>query len=557
MFPSVNTYNGSTAAMTLLSPTVSWAQVRADRDRQLQFQAAIAQDAQQKKAQSQEAAAATQQAVSALYDVPFLEQDQLRWKDAVDGMLAENEKRIKTDYAGDHERYGQERYQQDTQNLISRTLKHPLFKSALKRRSDAVQLMADQSKGLIDRPVTYRLLDGTMKTAPATENYRDFQTGKTEDFQYQGGYQAPTKWNDFFSKNYHPKSATDPNGKFKPYKATADEVMGAMLSEDGMNVGDATDYLTRFGSRLNSPTWKFDARDPYREAALKNQQRSLAQGDVRNRIAQQNANTAASKLKLDKQMATGFNAYGTSLDPRNITTTDAQGTPAAIPATVYNNGKAEGSPWALVGYDSQLIQPHVLGQLGIKEQKTKEGTRLTPGQLGEVLVMAPNPAGGADLRKTDLSGLKYQVVGAGDFFRRNLSDREKTTYERNGGTEKIYQQLTIRLTANDAIKAKSNPLFKNIVGSKNATGSFLGMTSNVDTEVGAGAYKVAGKDANGQTYYDFTVIKAVPLTAATRALIEGAPTGKWMDSKAGGSSMSDYNNEGAGPSYNLFDDIDN
>ncbi|GAB3501025.1 hypothetical protein GCM10027341_27230 [Spirosoma knui] len=61
--------------------------------------------------------------------------------------------------------------------------------------------------------------------------------------------------------------------------------------------------------------------------------------------------------------------------PRNIVTTDASGTPTAVPATVYAEGKPQGSPWALVCYDFQLIQSQILTQLGIKPQKVKDGGR--------------------------------------------------------------------------------------------------------------------------------------------------------------------------------------
>lgn len=558
MTPSPNAYTNSMASMALLSPTVSWAQVRADRDRQLQFEAALTQDDQQKQAISKQAETATAQAVNALYDVPFLEQDQARWKTMVDKMLDENGKRLKNEYAGDHARYAEERYDQDTANLIQKSTRSPFFKASLQRRSDSVRLMADQTKGLIDRPVSYRMLDGTIKTAPATENYRDFQAGRTEDFKYDGGYSAPTKWNDYFQKNYHPDSAKDPNGKFKAYRASATDVMGAMLSEDGMNLPDATDYLTRFGNRLAPTFYKFDPRDPYKEEALNNQKRSLAQGDERNRISWYSAKTGRMKVNLEKKAQEGFNLYGKSFDARNIVSQDAGGTPIAIPATVYDNGKADAKPWALVEYDGRLIQDELGGQLGIKQVKTKQGMALASTKnLGQVMVMAQNEQGGADLRKTDLSGVPYQIVNVGNFFRRPLSDGDKSVYEKNGGPEKIYQQLTIRLKANDAIKARSNPLFQNIAGQK-ASGRIplLGITPNVDSKVGAGAYTPAGEDKDGNKLYDFTIIKEVRPTTATNISIESSPKGKYMDSKAGASSMSDYDNQSAGPSYNMFDNID-
>lgn len=546
------------ASMSLLSPTVSWAQVRADRDRKLQFEAALTQDDQQKQAIAQQAQSATSQAINALYDVPFLEQDQARWKTMVDKMLDENGKRLKSDYAGDHARYAEERYDQDTQNLIQKSVRSPFFKASLQRRSDSVRLMADQTKGLIDRPVSYRMLDGTIKTAPATENYRDFQSGKTEDFRYDGGYTAPTKWNEYFQKNYHPLSAQDPSGKFKAYRASATDVMGAMLSEDGMNLPDAQDYLTRFGDRLAPTFYKFDPRDPYKEEALLNQKRTLAQGAERNRISWYSAQTGRMKVNLEKKAQEGFNLFGKSFDVRNIVSQDANGTPIAIPATVYDNGKPTDKPWALVEYDGRLIQNDLGDQLGIKQVKTKQGMQLASTKnLGQVMVMAQNEQGGADLRKTDLSGVPYQVVSVGNFFHRPLADGDKTVYEKNGGPEKIYQQLTIRVTAKDAIKARSNPLFRNIAGQK-ASGRIplLGITPNVDSPVGAGAYTEVGEDKNGNKLYDFNIIKEVRPNTATHIGIESSSKGKYMDSKAGVSSMSDYDNEPAGPSYNMFDNID-
>ncbi|GAB3501033.1 hypothetical protein GCM10027341_27250 [Spirosoma knui] len=191
--PLVNTYTGSTATIALLQPTVSWAQVRADKDRLLHFQALLTQNAELKQTQAEQATAATQQAIGALREVEFLDQDKNRWQDFVDGMLSENQKRIDKEYGNDLERYGRERYKQDTQNLILKATKSPLFRESLERRSNYIRLVADQSKGLIDRPVTYRMTDGMIKTASATHNFLDFQVGKTIDFKYNGGYADPQK----------------------------------------------------------------------------------------------------------------------------------------------------------------------------------------------------------------------------------------------------------------------------------------------------------------------------------------------------------------------------
>lgn len=547
MTPSVNDQSSSLANLALLAPTVSWAQRRADKDRELQYQAMLAQNASAEKQQLQQAALSTQQAIASLSDVPFLEADQLRFKDLVDGILAENGKRIESDYGGDHERYGRERYLQDSQTAIMKATRSPLFRQALQRRSYAVQLMADQSKGLIDRPVTYRLLNGQLKTAPATENYRDFQSGKTEEFSYDGGYNAPTKYNDYFAKNYHPRAAVE--GNHKVFRATGDEVLSAMMSEDGLSQRDAVDYLTRFGNRLAAPTYKFDPRDPYKEIAIQQRNRALAQGDRRNQIAE-------ARLKVQQRALGSFNAYDTSIDARNIITTDAYGTPMAIPATVYDQGKPDKKPWALVGYDSQLIQPQILKQLGIQPQKGSDGTtQFTPGKLSDAMVMAPNEAGGLDLRKTNLSGVNYQVVGAGEFYRRPLTKGDKSAYEKAGGQEQLYQQLTIRVTAREAIKAKSNPLFRNIGGSQGSTSLWFGITPNVDSQVGAGAYKEAGKNKDDERLYDFQVLVPVRPSGASRATMENTNTGRWMDSKAGGRSMSDIFSEG--PAIDLFDGLDN
>lgn len=548
------------AAMSLLQPTVSTAQIRADRDRALQYQQAIAQDAAQKKAEAEQVELQTQESVRALYDVPFLEQDQQRWKDLVDTILDENGKKVQKDYPGDPERYARERAKQDTQNLIARVQKDPLLKQSLKRRSDFVQLVADQGKGLIDRPVTYKLTDGTTKTAPATENYKDFVAGKTQDFIYGGGYAAPTKWRESIGKEYHPSSASDPQGKFKAVQATGGEILGRFMSDDGMKPEDAVDYATRFGNRLPPTYYKFDPRDPYKEAGIKQRDEQLRQGRDRNAMgwysaqsgrmnaisARQNANTNAQKLKLDKAVAgQGFNAFGTTFDVRNIKSVDANNVPTTIPATVYNDGKAQATPWSMTVYDGQLIMPQVMQQIGVKEVRGPGGqVGYTGGNLKDTYVKVPNAQGGYDLRKTDLSGLKYQIVGGGDLYYRNRLPGEKTPYEKTGGPEKLYPELTLRITAEEALKGRAGKLFNNKWFFK-------------DSETGAGAYRVVkGKD--GTTYYDFPIVEGVTPTAATRVKIEGSPTGRYMDSKAGDSSLHDYENESApmGNTMDLFDDID-
>lgn len=549
------------AAMALLKPTVSWSQIRADRDRALQYQAAITQDAEAKKAEAQHAEAATQDAVAALYDVPFLEQDTERWKGVVDEMLGENQKKIDKDYGGDYERYARERFSQDTMNLKTKAMKHPLLKSSLQRRSDYVKLTADQSLGKIDRPVTYTMLDGKTKTAPATQNYLDFVAGKTEEFKYQGGYQAPTKYNDFFGKNYHPAAASDPSGKFKAYQATPQEIAGAMVSEDGLKPEDVVDYLGRFGNRLAPVFYKFDPRDPYKEIAAKQRDKQLAQGDNRLRVswyqaqsgrmnartAQKNAITAENKLALDKKVVgMGNNLYTETFDNENIVTLDKNNVPVSVPSTVWNEGKAEQKPWSMVGYDGRKLIGHIYEQLGIKEVKTKGGgTALTGGSLGEVYVQVPNAHGGMDLRKTDLSGLHYSVVGGNTVFRRNMGKDEQTVNQKYGGQEMIYPELRIRITAEEALKANNGKLFNN---------KWFGKES----QTGAGAYRtVEGTD--GKTYYEFPIIKGVVPSRMTRESGEASTMGRYLDSKAGISTMNDMNNEsapsGAGP--DLYNDLEN
>jgi hypothetical protein len=497
----IDLYSPMQTALALLQPTVSVAQKRADANQNLALQTALTQSKQQDAEAAKQQALINQQRQAQLMAVPFLEKDQERWRLEVDRIKAKIRNRVVNDFGGDDEAYARTMLDQDIQGLALDAQKSPLYSAALERRSNFLQAQKDGQDGKIYRSVSYKLTNGQQKTAPWDEAYLDFNNGKTEELPYNGGFKVDGKWRKHFDEVYSPR--VDKLGKFKPDKATPQEIAAALVATEGLTGADAMEYLRRTGPMLSPVYYKFDPRDPYREEQLRQGWANVGLGKERNRIARErNAITKkASAGQIDMWDAT-FN------NQDNIITRDKTGAPSAVNVSLFDPEMKSAGSGKLQGFTGKKVGEALMAPIGATYNKK---TDTYTGGGGQAYVAVRNSAGGLDMRATDLTGLQYQAK-PGNVYR--YEDPNPSEYERATG-RKAYRHMleqTILISSDEAKRARAGKLFEAAVPW--AGSSRGGLLGNSDSPTGKGAYSEVQID--GKRFYKFKILQPVDPTMLDR-----------------------------------------
>lgn len=519
-------------ALALLQPTVSYAQKRADADRNLTIQTGLTQLAQQDAETARQQRLLMLQQMAQLKNVPLLEKDQERWQGVIDQLKGKIRQRFENDFGGDDEEYARTMLDSDIEGLTMDALKSPLYRESLQRRSNFLQAQKDAQDGKIYRTVNYRLTNGQQKTAPWEQAYLDFANGDTEELPYNGGFKVEGKWRKHFDDTYSPR--VNQLGKFQPDKAQIDEIASALMTTEGLTAADAAEYLRRTGA-MQGPIWyKYDAKNPYEEERLRQGRQNIALSRERNQIARE-------KNKIDKDASSQMDWWDATFNNSdNIITRAKDGQPGAINATLFDPEMRQAGSLKLQGFNGKVVGKSLLESTGAVFDKK---TNMHAGAGGQAFVTVKNKAGGLDLRSTDLTGLHYKTV-PGNVYR---FETAPTEYERQTGRKpyKFLQEQTIIISSDEAKKAKSGPLFgSRIPGMENFEAGFLG---NEDTPTGKGAYTpysspvVKDGPDDKKTYYKFKILQPVSPTMIDRV----QPTLDRMNTqtKTGQAAMYDANDD--------------
>ncbi|GAB4035485.1 hypothetical protein [Spirosoma jeollabukense] len=503
----LNQYSPIQSALALLQPTISYAQKRADADRNLALQSAMTQQSQQQVEMAKQQALLQQQAQAQLFNVPFLPKDHERWQLHLDQLKKTIRNRVENDFGGDHETYAKTMLDQDIQNFALEAQRSPLYANALQRRSNFVQAQKDAESGKIFRSVQYKLTNGQTKVAPWEQAYLDFSNGDTEELPYQGAFKVDGKWRKHFDDVYSPR--VDKLGKFRPDQATPQEIAAALTATEGLTAQDAMEYLQRTGPMLAPVYYKHDAVNPFEAERTKQGWANIALSKERNQIARDR--NAIAKNASGQGAVSDWNI---TMSQPNIRTVDRFGNPGAVPVSVYDGDMKPLSPQqagfsSLVGFDGGLIRDKLLSMLpGVRPNKDKATgqTVFNTNSLGKVHVVVPNQAGGLDARQADLSGLNVKVVSVGDVF---VDDSKRSELEKTTGSHRVKVQAVVRLSSDEAKKARSGKLFQGAVPFR--SDGLPGFNS--DTPTGKGAAVFVG-EVDGVKYYDVPVLIDHKLTAA-------------------------------------------
>ena len=496
----INQYSPMQTALALLHPTVSVAQKRADANQNLALQTALTQSKQQDAQAAQQQALLNQQRMAQLMSTPLLERDQQRWQLEVDKMKDKIRKRVETDFGGDDEAYARTMLDQDIQGLALDAQKSPLYIAGLQRRSNFLQAQKDGQDGKIYRTVSYKLANGQQKTAPWEEAYLDFNNGLTDDLPYNGGFKVDGKWRDHFDKVYSPR--IDKLGKFRPDKATPQEIAAQLMASEGLTAADAMEYLRRTGPML-SPVWyKTDARDPYREE-------QLAQGRQNLRLRAESNQIARDKNKIDKAASGQMDMWDATFNNADNIITRQNGQPTAMNVSLFDDNMQNAGSGMLQGFTGKAVGPALMGATGAIYNKKKD---TYTGAGGQAYVAVPNAAGGMDMRATDLSGLHYEAK-PGNVYRYETPPNE---YEKATGRKPYRHMLeqTILISSDEAKKAKGGKLFRGALDLGSNYSYSYNLFGNTDTPTGKGAYSTVkiGKE----TYYQFKILQPVEPTMLDR-----------------------------------------
>lgn len=497
----LNQYSPIQSALALLQPTTSYAQKRADADRNLMLQSALTQQAQQQTEVARQQAVLAQQQQAQLMNVPFLERDDREWKIFTDGMRKKIRDRIENDFGGDYEQYAKTMLDQDIQGMSLEAQRSPLYKGALERRNNFLQAQKDAQDGKIYRSVTYRLNNGQQKTAPWEQAYFDFNNGDTNELPYSGAFKVDGKWRKALSEQYSPR--VNVLGKFRPDQATEQEIASALIGYEGLSGQDAADYMRRSGALLAPVYYRTNARDPYKEQELNISKRRV---DLEGRRVTAYENKLA--LEEKKASATPTDAWKFTFDKLdNIKSRNPDGSPGTTTFTHFDPNMKPEESRQMQRFDGRWLGDSFMQSTGaIKDEKSG----LYTGAGGWAYVAVKNKAGGNDLRATNLDGLHY-VAKPGDIFRYEV---KPSLYQQSIGQEpyEYMQEQFITLTSDEAKKAKAGKLFQALIPGTENLSNPLG---NEDTPTGKGAYKV-GKNSRGETVYQFRILQRVKPTAIDR-----------------------------------------
>lgn len=325
-----------------LLPSRSYEQARQDRQADLQYSAALGDLYTQQLMEKQNFQAAMNQKFAGLQNLDIQEPDQNRINILVNDMRKNISDKILNKYDGDLRKYMMYEGTSDIEEYTNKILTNPLMQEANNNKSAMGLYSLDQKEGKnFVRDVSYKLIDGTDKTASFGEALKDYFEYKTTSLPYNGAFEKPVGAMDFFTSNIHPDpqkryglTIKDESGntiRVAP-EVTEIEYMDYLMNPEkgpGLNREDALLVLQKeFPIIKGSLKWK---TDNLQELQIKEKEYGLkawkAQQDINidyaklnearrandinaSRVKQENNNLNTSNLLLDIMRTRAFTGKG-------------------------------------------------------------------------------------------------------------------------------------------------------------------------------------------------------------------------------------------------------
>lgn len=228
--------------IALASPTKNFAQIRADKDREMQMLTVMAEQQKVDRIQLQQSIAEQRAKYQQIKNLSFLAPDQNRINMVADELEKSIKNKIKDQYSGNIQKYIEDGSADADFETFTQAIKSSeAFQRANSNKVNMAQYLEDQKSGKIPMLVGGRNV---------RDVYSQFMTGQIDSFDYQGGYQAPKDW----AKRIQDSYGAD---RFKKEAATPQRVL-LELQQDGLTAQQAVDYYTQAGLSINPVFHKFD-----------------------------------------------------------------------------------------------------------------------------------------------------------------------------------------------------------------------------------------------------------------------------------------------------------
>lgn len=198
--PTAGYYNNSSALLRSMVPHTSYAQMSAQKDRELQYATALAEQERVDQQEQERKIQLTQQTLAQMKALPFEAPDQQRLKLWVLEKQKDVAKRIETEYNGDEQKFVDAEGLSWIQNTYAEMQSTDLFNNA--QRNKEMISMAKSAIGKNHNLVGKVGNDGTYRTAE--QDLLDYYSGAAASFSFNGSYDPKSQVIDHFGKQDNP-----------------------------------------------------------------------------------------------------------------------------------------------------------------------------------------------------------------------------------------------------------------------------------------------------------------------------------------------------------------
>ena len=266
--PTVNGGFWDTGVALGLMPGVSYAQARADRQADLQYNIALADINKKQLQEKQDAEQKIAAKFSALKSMGFERPDQERLNFLIDDVRSKLTSKIMDKYNGDVRKYMMYEGNTDLEVVTNDILSNPVLQSAIQNKYNFGQYGIDLKEGKdYQRRVSYKLTDGTEKNGVTfSEALNDYYAYKTDKLPYSGAFAKPKGIYEFFQSQIHPDpgkryGVVDENGNHAAPSVSYQEAFDYLVGnkDNPMKPEDAKELLDReYNMMAPSLKWKTD-----------------------------------------------------------------------------------------------------------------------------------------------------------------------------------------------------------------------------------------------------------------------------------------------------------
>ncbi|MCE7039235.1 hypothetical protein [Dyadobacter sp. CY312] len=452
-------YNNSSSLLRALAPPTSYAQMSAQKDRELQYAMALTEQARVDQQEQERKIQLSQQTLAQLKSLPFEGPDQRRIKSWVLDREKEVAKRIETEYNGDTQKFIDVEGMNWLQNTTSQLQSSDLYNAAQQNKE-----MIAMAKEAIKK--NHNLIgklgpDGSYVTAE--QEMLNYYSGAAPTFNFDGSYDPKSSVIDHFGKLDNPYGSKYDQLASVP----AEDVLGYLRSEKGDRA--AQDLWFRDYKNKNVGYKKYSIEDK--------QMFDLGVMDKESAIASRAASTAANLAKAQNEEADKVNnaktynerTLGNPLTVNELVSFDK--TTNIIDSAIPNLGikvsdlfekNAGKATIKMTKYDFSRGSEAANESVGITERVVNGKKRYT-GEIPGILTTDGSP------KYVDLGKIKHTVIKSDPYIYLDGGDKVASTTQ-GGPPKRAWKYYEVLIRKDDAPKDAVNGLKTEVKKDKNGKG---------------------------------------------------------------------------------------